>query len=126
MNKKQKTLLWRIIIATIFFVPLYLISEEFVHIEHFPDWALIVLFLVPYLLVGYDIIKKALQGIKNGQVFDENFLMTIATIGAIALGEYGEGVAVMLLYQVGELFQSYAVGKSRRNITTVPSKIPLA
>ena len=117
MNKKQKTLLWRIIIATIFFVPLYLISEEFVHIEHFPDWALIVLFLVPYLLVGYDIIKKALQGIKNGQVFDENFLMTIATIGAIALGEYGEGVAVMLLYQVGELFQSYAVGKSRRNIT---------
>ena len=117
MNKKQKTLLWRIIIATIFFVPLYLISEEFVHIEHFPDWALIVLFLIPYLLVGYDIIKKAFQGIKNGQVFDENFLMTIATIGAIALGEYGEGVAVMLLYQVGELFQSYAVGKSRRNIT---------
>ncbi len=117
MNKKQKTLLWRIIIATIFFVPLYLISEEIVHIHNFPDWALIVLFLVPYLLVGYDIIKKALQGIKNGQVFDENFLMTIATIGAIALGEYGEGVAVMLLYQVGELFQSYAVGKSRRNIT---------
>ncbi|MBO4819739.1 MAG: cadmium-translocating P-type ATPase [Firmicutes bacterium] len=117
MNKKQKTLLWRIIIAAIFFVPLYLISEEFIHIEGFPHWALIVLFLVPYLLVGHDIIRKAFQGIKNGQVFDENFLMTIATIGAIALGEYGEGVAVMLLYQVGELFQSYAVGKSRRNIT---------
>ena len=117
MNKKQKTLLWRIIIAIIFFVPLYLISEEIIHIPGFPDWALIVLFLIPYLLVGYDIIRKALLGIKNGQVFDENFLMTIATIGAIALGEYGEGVAVMLLYQIGELFQSYAVGKSRRNIT---------
>ena len=117
MNKKQKTLLWRIIIAVIFFVPLYLISEEIIHIPGFPDWALIVLFLIPYLLVGYDIIRKALLGIKNGQVFDENFLMTIATIGAIALGEYGEGVAVMLLYQIGELFQSYAVGKSRRNIT---------
>ncbi len=117
MNKKQKTLLWRIIIAVIFFVPLYLISEEIIHIPGFPGWALIVLFLIPYLLVGYDIIRKALLGIKNGQVFDENFLMTIATIGAIALGEYGEGVAVMLLYQIGELFQSYAVGKSRRNIT---------
>ncbi len=116
MNKKQKRLLWRIIIAAIFFVPLYLISEEFVEV-HMPQWALIILFLIPYLLVGYDILRKAFLGIKNGQVFDENFLMTVATIGAIVLGEYGEGVAVMLLYQVGELFQSYAVGKSRRNIT---------
>ncbi|MBR4692698.1 MAG: cadmium-translocating P-type ATPase [Oscillospiraceae bacterium] len=116
MNKKQKRLLWRIIIAAVFFVPLYLISEEFVKVD-MPGWALIILFLIPYLLVGYDILRKAFLGIKNGQVFDENFLMTVATVGAIVLGEYGEGVAVMLLYQVGELFQSYAVGKSRRNIT---------
>ena len=116
MNKKQKTLLWRIIIAAVFFVPLYLISEELVDV-HLPNWAIIILFLIPYLLVGYDILRKAIHGIRNGQVFDENFLMAIATIGAIVLGEYGEGVAVMLLYQIGELFQSYAVGKSRRNIT---------
>ena len=116
MNKKQKTLLWRIIIAAVFFVPLYLISEELIEVS-IPNWAIIILFLIPYLLVGYDILRKAVHGIRNGQVFDENFLMAIATIGAIVLGEYGEGVAVMLLYQVGELFQSYAVGKSRRNIT---------
>ena len=116
MNKKQKTLLWRIIIAAIFWVPLFLISEEIIPVK-IPQWALIILFLIPYLLVGYDILLKAIKGIRNGQVFDENFLMTVATIGAIVLGEYGEGVAVMLLYQIGELFQSYAVGKSRRNIT---------
>ena len=116
MNKKQKRLLVRIIIAAIFFVPLYLISEEYVDV-HLPVWALLILFLVPYLLVGYDILRKAFLGIRHGQVFDENFLMTVATIGAIVLGEYGEGVAGGLLYQVGELFQSYAVGKSRRNIT---------
>ena len=116
MNKKQKNLLWRIIIAALFFVPLYLISEDIVHTA-LPKWAVFLLFLIPYLLVGYDILRKAFLGIKNGKVFDENFLMTVATVGAIVLGEYGEGVAVMLLYQVGELFQSYAVGKSRRNIT---------
>ena len=116
MNSKQKKLLIRIIISAIFFVPLYLISEEHIHVE-MPKIALIVLFLIPYLTVGYDILRKAFLGIKNGQVFDENFLMTIATVGAIVLGEYGEGVAVMLLYQIGELFQSYAVGKSRRNIS---------
>ncbi len=116
MNKKQKTLLWRIIIAAIFWVPLFLISEDIVHVE-MPKWVLIILFLIPYLLVGYDILRKAFKGICNGKIFDENFLMAIATIGAIVLGEYGEGVAVMLLYQVGELFQSYAVGKSRRSIT---------
>ena len=110
MNKKQKNLLLRIIIAAIFFVPLYLISEDIVHVS-VPKWVVLILFLIPYLL------RKAFLGIKNGQVFDENFLMTVATVGAIALGEYGEGVAVMLLYQVGELFQSYAVGKSRRNIS---------
>ncbi len=116
MNKKQKNLLLRIIIAAVFFVPLYLISEDIVHTA-IPKWAVFLLFLIPYLLVGYDILRKAFLGIKHGQVFDENFLMTVATVGAIVLGEYGEGVAVMLLYQVGELFQSYAVGKSRRNIT---------
>ena len=116
MNKKQKNLLIRIIIATVFFIPLYLISEDIIHVD-MPKWALILLFLVPYLTVGYDIIRKAFLGIKNGKVFDECFLMTVSTIGAIALGEYGEGVAVMLLYQVGELFQSYAVGKSRKNIS---------
>ena len=116
MNKKQKTLLWRIIIAAIFWVPLFLISEDIVHAD-LPRWALIVLFLIPYLLVGYDILRKAFKGICNGKIFDENFLMAIATLGAIVLGEYGEGVAVMLLYQIGELFQSYAVGKSRRSIT---------
>ena len=116
MNKKQKNLLIRIIVAAVFFVPLYLISEDIVH-TNLPKWAVFILFLIPYLLVGHDILRKAFNGIKNKQVFDENFLMTVATVGAIVLGEYGEGVAVMLLYQVGELFQSYAVGKSRRNIT---------
>lgn len=119
MNKKQKNLLIRIIIAAILFVPLYLISEGHVHVAVFEEhpFLLFLFFLVPYLLVGHDILRKAFKGIMNRQVFDENFLMTVATVGAIALGEYGEGVAVMLLYQVGELFQSYAVGKSRRNIS---------
>ncbi|MGI5874192.1 MAG: heavy metal translocating P-type ATPase [Bacillota bacterium] len=116
MNKKQKNLLIRIIIAAVFFVPLYLISEGFVSVG-MPKWGLFLLFLIPYLLVGHDILRKAFNGIRHRQVFDENFLMTVATVGAIVLGEYGEGVAVMLLYQVGELFQSYAVGKSRRNIS---------
>ena len=81
-----------------------------------PEWAIIVLFAIPYLTVGHDILRKAWKGILNHQVFDEHFLMAVATIGAICVGEYGEGVAVMLLYQVGELFQSYAVDRSRRNI----------
>ena len=115
MNKKQKNLLIRIIVAAVFFVPLYLISEEIIRVD-LPKWAVLILLLIPYFTVGYDILKKAALGIKNKQPFDENLLMSIATIGAIVLGEYGEGVAVMLLYQVGELFQSYAVGKSRRNI----------
>ena len=118
MNKKQKNLLIRIIVAAVFFVPLYLISEDYVHVD-LPQWAIILLFLIPYLTVGYDILRKAFLGIRNGKVFDECFLMTVATVGAIALGEYGEGVAVMLLYQVGELFQSVAVGKSRRNISAL-------
>ncbi|MBE5807541.1 MAG: cadmium-translocating P-type ATPase [Clostridiales bacterium] len=115
-NKKQRDLLVRIVIAAAFFIPLWLISEGIVE-TGLPKWALFMLFLIPYLTVGYDILKKAFHGIRNRRVFDECFLMTIATIGAIALGEWGEGVAVMLLYQVGELFQSVAVGKSRRNIS---------
>ncbi len=116
MNKKQKNLLIRIIVAAILWVPLFLIAEGHWDVG-WPKWLVFLFFLVPYLLVGYDILRKAFKGIKNRQVFDENFLMTVATVGAIVLGEYGEAVAVMLLYQVGELFQSYAVGKSRRNIT---------
>ena len=118
MNKKQKTLLIRIIVAAVLFVPVYLISEGIVDVS-LPRWAVFCLFLVPYLTVGYDILRKAALGVKNRKVFDECFLMTVATLGAIALGEYGEGVAVMLLYQVGELFQSVAVGKSRRSISAL-------
>ena len=116
MTKKQKNLLIRIIVAAVFFVPLYLISEGIIDVK-LPVWALYGLFLIPYLTVGYDIVRKAVLGIRNRRVFDECFLMTVATIGAIALGELGEGVAVMLLYQVGELFQGVAVGRSRRNIS---------
>ncbi len=118
MNKKQKTLLLRIIVAAVLFVPVYLISEGIVDVR-LPRWVLFALFLVPYLTVGYDILRKAALGVKNKKVFDECFLMTVATVGAIALGEYGEGVAVMLLYQIGELFQSVAVGKSRRSISAL-------
>ena len=115
MNKKQKKMLTRIIIAAVLLIVLH-----FVPITGIPRF---ICYLAVYLVIGYDIVKKAFKGIKNGQVFDENFLMAIATIGAFALavyeksGDYNESIAVMLFYQIGELFQSYAVGKSRRNIT---------
>lgn len=109
MNKKQKKVLTRIIIAAVL-----MIAFSFLTVE---DYTAFVLFLIPYLVIGYDILIKAGKGIKNHQVFDENFLMAVATVGAIALGDYREGVAVMLFYQIGELFQSYAVSKSRRNIS---------
>ena len=109
MNKKQKKVLVRIIVA---FVLLIVLS--FVPVD---GWIQFALYMIPYLVIGYDILKKAVKGIMNHQVFDENFLMAVATVGAIALGDYKEGVAVMLFYQIGELFQSYAVGKSRRNIS---------
>lgn len=109
MTKKQKKVLVRIIAAAVLMVILALLPIE--------GYLRMALFLIPYLIIGYDILKKAGKGILNRQVFDENFLMAIATVGAIALGEYTEGVAVMLFYQIGELFQSYAVGKSRRNIS---------
>ncbi len=118
MNKKQKIMLVRIIITSIFMTTLSFLPFETL----FPDestrkMAEAGLYLIPYLIIGYDILRKAILGIVHGDVFDENFLMAIATTGAMALGEYEEGAAVMLFYQVGELFQSYAVGKSRRNIT---------
>lgn len=109
MNKKQKKMLIRIIIAAVLIVVFSLLPAE--------GYLRFVLFMIPYLVIGYDILNKAFKGILNKQVFDENFLMAVATVGAILLGDYSEGVAVMLFYQIGELFQSYAVGKSRRNIS---------
>lgn len=109
MNKKQKKVFIRIIVAAVLMVVLSLLPID--------GWLKFVLFMIPYLVIGHDILLKAWKGILNRQVFDENFLMAVATIGAILLGDYKEGVAVMLFYQIGELFQSYAVGKSRRNIS---------
>ncbi len=109
MTKKQKKVLIRIIIAAVLVIVL-----QFVPVEGYVRFGL---YMIPYLVIGYDILKKAGKGILNRQIFDENFLMAVATIGAIALGDYKEGTAVMLFYQIGELFQSYAVGKSRRNIS---------
>lgn len=109
MTEKQKKQLGKILVAAIICVPTVILSM--------PDWAKLVLYLIGYLIVGLEILEKALKNIKNGQVFDENFLMSIATIGAFLLGEYLEGIAVMLFYQIGELFQSYAVNQSRKSIS---------
>ena len=113
MTKKQKKVLIRIIASAILIIALKILGK-FVALTAYLEFAL---YMIPYFVIGYDILKKALMGVKNRQVFDENFLMAVATVGAIALGDYTEGVAVMLFYQIGELFQSYAVGKSRRNIS---------
>lgn len=110
MTKKQKKVLIRIIIAAILVIVCYLIPINNPYLR-------LAVFMIPYLIIGYDILRKAVLGVVHGEVFDENFLMAAATVGAIILGEYVEGVAVMLFYQIGELFQSYAVGKSRRNIS---------
>lgn len=110
MTKKQKKVLVRIIIAAILVIGCNVIPVK-------DPWLRLAIFMIPYLIIGYDILRKAILGVLHGEVFDENFLMAAATIGAILLGEYLEGVAVMLFYQIGEFFQSYAVGKSRRNIT---------
>ena len=112
MTKKQKRVLIRLIVSAVLVVTFSLVSVQNPYVR-------MALFLIPYLIIGYDILRKAVLGIVNGQVFDENFLMAIATIGAIVLGEYLEGTAVMLFYQIGELFQSYAVGKSRGNIAAL-------
>lgn len=112
MTKKQKKNLYRIISALVIYVVLRIINVENPYLDFF-------LYLIPYLIVGYDVLKGAIHGILNKQVFDENFLMAVATVGAIGLGDYPEAVAVMLFYQIGELFQSYAVGKSRKNISNL-------
>ena len=109
MNRKQKKVLIRILAAAVLMILFSLLPIE--------GYLAFGLFMIPYLIIGYDILKKAVKGILNRQVFDENFLMAVATVGAIILGDYKEGVAVMLFYQIGELFQSYAVGKSRKNIS---------
>lgn len=115
MSKKQKKVLVRIIVALVLLAGVILLDK----LALLPQWTMIVLYLVPYLVIGYDILWKALKGIKNRQVFDENFLMAVATVGALCLQEFKEGVAVMLFYQIGELFQSVAVGKSRKNIAAL-------
>ena len=115
MSKKQKKVLVRIIVALVLLAGAILLDK----LALLPQWAMIVLYLVPYFVIGYDILWKALKGIKNRQVFDENFLMAVATVGALCLQEFKEDVAVMLFYQIGELFQSVAVGKSRKNIAAL-------
>ena len=109
MTKKQKKMLVRIFISAVLFLAVVLMPLDGVE--------RIAAFIVPYLVIGWDVLWKAIRNIAHGQVFDENFLMAVATVGAIALGDYSEGTAVMLFYQIGEWFQSYAVGKSRKNIS---------
>ena len=115
MTKKQKKVLNRIIISSVLMVGMWILCS----VLEIPLFLEAVLFLIPYFVIGYDILKKAVKGILNRQVFDENFLMAVATVGAMLLGEFREGVAVMLFYQIGELFQSVAVGKSRKSISAL-------
>ena len=123
MTKKQKTMLWRILAATVLLLGLQILgAAAFERLGSAGRWVRLICYLADYAIIGYDILRKAYKGIRNGQVFDENFLMAVATLGALALavyenGDYLEAIAVMLFYQVGEWFQSYAVGKSRRNIS---------
>ena len=118
MTKKQKTMVFRIVATFIIYIPLAVAEHmELLAAKGSLSW--LALYLIPYLLIGWDIIYKALRNIRNGQVFDENFLMALATFGAFGVGEYSEAVAVMLFYQVGELFQSYAVDQSRKSITSL-------
>ena len=113
MTKKQKKTLRHILLAAV----LTLCAALVLSLVTLPWYGQLLVWLIPYLLIGYDVLRKAVLGIRNGEVFDENFLMAVATVGAMGCGEYAEGVAVMLFYQIGELFQSYAVGKSRRSIS---------
>lgn len=123
MTKKQKTMLWRILTASVLLLVLQLLAADtFDRLGASGRWIRLACYLADYFIIGYDILKKAFKGIRNGQIFDENFLMAVATLGALALavyenGDYLEAIAVMLFYQVGEWFQSYAVGRSRRNIS---------
>ena len=123
MTEKQKKMLGRIIAAFVLFVAL-LIAEHTGMLENVNVWIQFVVYLVPYLIIGYDIVYKAVRNISHGQVFDENFLMMVATVGAFGVQEFSEAVAVMLFYQVGELFQSYAVGKSRQSISAMMDICP--
>ena len=113
MSKKQKNVLYRIIISALLLIAV----KAFTALVEVNRLIELLLYLIPYFVIGYDILKKAVKGIFRGQVLDENFLMAVATVGAMALGEYLEGAAVMLFYQIGELFQSVAVGRSRKNIS---------
>lgn len=115
MNKKQKKVLYRILLSLGFMIGIVIVTS-YVSLDLYIE---VILYLIPYVIIGYDILRKAIKGILKRQVFDENFLMAVATVGAMCLGEFLEGVAVMLFYQIGELFQSVAVGKSRRNITAL-------
>ena len=124
MNQKQKTMLERIIAAAIVYIAAAAAKKMNVFAGMPHPWTELVVFLIPYLIIGWDIVYKAFRGIKNGQVFDENFLMTVATFGAFGVGEFSEAVAVMLFYQVGELFQSYAVNRSRQSISDLMNICP--
>lgn len=125
MNRKQQTLLKRILLAVAGYAAVLIFDKSgAAESLQMPGWMLGVLFLFPYLLVGREVILKALKNIRNGQVFDENFLMLIATVAAFGIGEYSEACAVMIFYQVGELFESLAVGKSRASITAMMSIAP--
>lgn len=115
MNKKQKKVLYRILLSLGFMIGIMILTS-YVSLNLYIE---VILYLIPYFIIGYDILRKAIKGILKRQVFDENFLMAVATVGAMCLGEFREGVAVMLFYQIGELFQSVAVGKSRRNIAAL-------
>ena len=123
MTEKQKKMLGRFIAAFVLFVAL-LIAEHTGMLENVNVWIQFVIYLVPYLIIVYDIVYKAVRNISHGQVFDENFLMMVATVGAFGVQEFSEAVAVMLFYQVGELFQSYAVGKSRQSISAMMDICP--
>ena len=123
MTKKQKKMLYRIIVTFLLFAVL-MVCEHTGQMDGWNKIVLFVIYLVPYLVIGYDIVYKAARNISHGQVFDENFLMMIATFGAFGVGEYSEAVAVMLFYQVGELFQGYAVGKSRQSISDMMDICP--
>lgn len=123
MTKKQKKMLYRIIVTFLLFAVL-MVCEHTGGMDGWNKIVLFVIYLVPYLVIGYDIVYKAARNISHGQVFDENFLMMIATFGAFGVGEYSEAVAVMLFYQVGELFQGYAVGKSRQSISDMMDICP--
>lgn len=123
MTNKQKKMLVRIIV-TFLVLAILLVCEYLGVLERFPWWGLFIIYVIPYIMIGYDIVYKAMRNISHGQVFDENFLMMIATFGAFGVGEYSEAVTVMLFYQVGELFQGYAVGKSRQSITAMMDICP--